>query len=191
MERLEHDIRCSAACTRAIVWALLFSSIAAGLWQPLEKAKSVAAFLKYTSLRVELTRLVEDLETDYCWRDILLPTVGKDKVPAWKISDLAKYECGDLLTWSYETSWFPRGPARPIDLKVVPSHLEEPKKMVDLLAELIRNETLKISGAASYSAKGPIGRWTTLLVKKLEAANKLPPKQKEMWVNTQRLDNLT
>lgn len=191
MERLEHDIRCSTACTRAIVWALLFSAIAAAMWQPLEKAKSVNAFLKYTSLRVELTRLVEDLETDDCWRGKLLPTVGKDKVLALKVSELGKYKCGDEFAWSYETSWLSRKRDRPVDLKILDSHLEEPKKMVDLLTELIQGDILKTSGAASYAAKGPIGRWATLLSKKLETANNLPPRMKEILVSTQSLENLT
>lgn len=160
------------------------------MWRPLERSDAVNAFLKYTSLRIGISRLVEDLEADYCWRNKLLPSVGKGKISTWRLSELAVYVCGSELTWSYETSWFSRKPAPPINLKVVSAKLEEPKKIVDLLAELIQSKALETSGA-TYAAKGPIGRWKILLIHKLEATGQLPPGQKNISVNRKLLEALT
>jgi hypothetical protein len=189
VEQLEHDIRCSTACTRAIVWALIFSAVAAAMWRPLEKSEAVSAFLKYTSLRLEMSELIDDLQVDYCWQTRLIPEVAT-KISRLRLSELAAYICGNALNWTYEQPWFHRS-GRRVDLRVIQNKLEEPNKIIDLLADLIQSKTLEISSTASYAAKGPIGRWKKLLEKRLEAAGQLPPGQRSILVNRKLLESLT
>mgnify|MGYP003395328783 CR=1 len=45
------DIRCSSACSRAAVTALLLSAIAISIIQPINEMKALTALSKYISLR--------------------------------------------------------------------------------------------------------------------------------------------
>jgi hypothetical protein len=63
----EIETRCSAACTRSGVAALLIAVFAVSLVGLLKQEKINQAVSKYYSLRLQLKTAIETLDQDPCW----------------------------------------------------------------------------------------------------------------------------
>lgn len=64
-------IRCSNACTRAGLSALLDVAVTVGMIQPLIREKALDAYVQYANLRLELRDRVETLIHSTCWQGFL------------------------------------------------------------------------------------------------------------------------
>lgn len=67
----EFDFRCSNACTRAGLAALLLSAIAIALLQPIEKTKQLNAVLTYYGNRISMADALNMLKEDKVWNFLL------------------------------------------------------------------------------------------------------------------------
>ena len=68
---LELDIRCSEACTRAGLTALLFSALAMAMLQPFNtEQKSFDALANYLAWRWALKETLDELDADGCWQSL-------------------------------------------------------------------------------------------------------------------------
>lgn len=90
-ERL--NIRCSNACTRAGLTALLLSLL--GLWMipALTKAKELDALLKYVSLRSNLKVMIDELDADSCWQIFTKGKLSQQLSRNWNISRILECRC--------------------------------------------------------------------------------------------------
>lgn len=68
METKESLIRCSNACTRAGLSAMLAVAAALAMLQPLLKAKALDSYLQYANLRFELQDRTRTLKNARCWK---------------------------------------------------------------------------------------------------------------------------
>lgn len=59
--------RCSVSCVRAGYFALVLSALGISLLQPLESVDALDNLVKYTFLRGNLTKKLEDLKASDCW----------------------------------------------------------------------------------------------------------------------------
>ena len=88
---LQLDARCSSSCTRAGLTILLFSALAFAMLSPLEKAKQLEAFGNYVTLRLGLKGILEQLETDPCWKTVV--SREGSEVTSWVLSRLTEIYC--------------------------------------------------------------------------------------------------
>ena len=92
----ELDIRCSDACTRAGLTALLFSALAIALLIPVAKWDPFDALGKYISLRLTLKNVVEDLDNEPCWDMVKSQQPNSQVRDTWRLSQLLEVKC----TWT-------------------------------------------------------------------------------------------
>ena len=90
---LDHDIRCSNSCTRAGITALLLSSLAISLLQPLTEAKALDALRKYVTLRLALGDSLRQLDDDKCWGKLGRGQPEDQNIEEWTLFELKEHRC--------------------------------------------------------------------------------------------------
>ena len=86
-------MRCSAACTRAGLTAILFAAIAIAVLQPLENATARKALRQYVYLRIQLTNALDQLAANPCWMSLSRGKSADQVLKTWDLSTLMGYEC--------------------------------------------------------------------------------------------------
>lgn len=147
----ELDIRCSNACTRAGLTALLFSALAISMLQPLTKQKTFEALGKYIGSRLALQYALDELDADPCWQSLNRSESGASK---WTISRLTEYQCTSK-TKEPETKPEPAAPppnpkvpAPPAGLRVS-FPIEQAAMIANLLTALGDGDLLSLARFAS------------------------------------------
>lgn len=93
MNRLsDYDSRCSIACTRAGLVALLLSAMAIAMLQPLEKTRQLDSVLRYYSMRLRMQDRLDQLNTDPVWSFLKTSTVGENASKEWTLAQLLEYK---------------------------------------------------------------------------------------------------
>lgn len=87
-------MRCSTACTRAGLLALVMSLLALLLIQPLRKEWDIRALGRYVSLRLDLSESLKELDQDPCWKALTMGQDGKN-ANRWPLSKLHDIFCSD------------------------------------------------------------------------------------------------
>lgn len=62
-----HEVRCSSACTRAGITALVLAALAISILQPLSKTRFLDAARQYILLRADMEYALYELDRDECW----------------------------------------------------------------------------------------------------------------------------
>lgn len=91
----EFDIRCSNACTRAGLAALLLSAVAVALLQPLEKTQQLNEVLGYYGNRLAMADALNQLEKDPVWKFLKSSSVGAQAAKTWTLGQLLEYKVLD------------------------------------------------------------------------------------------------
>ena len=86
----ELDNRCSEACIRAGLTALLFAALAFSMLSPLAKQKAFDALGDYILSRLLLKDELDALEADKCWQILNRREIGVSK---WTMARLTDYDC--------------------------------------------------------------------------------------------------
>jgi len=89
----EVDNRCSEACVRAGLTALLFSALAISLIQPLIRQKAFDALEHYIALRLTLTYMLDELDRTECWQELNHSGPGVLAPNKWTITKLVEHKC--------------------------------------------------------------------------------------------------
>jgi len=97
-ERLDAvQVRCSTACVRAALTALLSSAIIFSMIKPLERIKEFQFLDQYYQTRIELNVVIQDLEGDICWSSFTKTEAGIKALEEWPIDKFLEWECTYLL----------------------------------------------------------------------------------------------
>jgi hypothetical protein len=110
----EHDIRCSNACTRAGIAALLLSVVAIAMLQPLDKRKQLDSVVKYVLLRAVLQEDLNKLDTDQVWKFLKSTELGEQATKEWTLAKLLEYKIKDDGSSSFQYLQPSEQNARPV-----------------------------------------------------------------------------
>lgn len=181
------DIRCSSACSRAAVTALLLSAIAISIIQPINEMKALTALREYISLRDMLKIEIEELQTDPCFI-ALNNNIGKEKIKKFSLSKLFDYECSssDLSGMIDDNSKLgpkkmeaalapkissaevsknsrPAIPAPPTDFSAsVIYQIPKIVEVSEIIYELGNHEVIKLARSTSYKFNRDIYQWEVM-----------------------------
>ena len=89
----EFDLRCSSACTRAAITALLLSILSLSLATTFDSAQYADALGTYLYERDNLSQYVNEIQDDKCWQSI---PEGEDTPlykSGWSMMQLLNYQC--------------------------------------------------------------------------------------------------
>lgn len=89
------DIRCSNACTRSGLAALLLSAVAFALLQPLQKTEQLQEAAHYVAKRVIMTDMLALLETDPVWEFLKSSPLGSEASEKWTLAQLLGFKVED------------------------------------------------------------------------------------------------
>ncbi len=173
-----YDIRCSNACTRAGLAALVFSAIALLMLQPLQKTRELDALVRYGSSRLALKNAVDRLEEDSAWKYLKHSKPWQKASKDWTLEQFLAY------TGPLEPSGFrrpePKDSVTPSRTQPVPqsSHvLKAPAPVIELhlersimpiwamaqaLQELGDGDVLTLARTYSGEANQSIDAWADL-----------------------------
>lgn len=151
------DIRCSNACTRAGIAILLFTTIAILMLHTMTKAKEFDALGKYASLRLQLKQVIEDLQAEPCWIDLMASDLGNQVLTEWNVSSLMNHKC--------DSSVKPKNDSPELrshgGLRIIYS-LWEADTIADVLCELGDGKLLTDARAYSFRHSQSILRWENM-----------------------------
>lgn len=192
------DIRCSSACARAAITALILSAIALSMIQPIKELLALNALVKYTFLREQLRIELDELENDFNWKSLQDSKFGIQAVMEWSIAKLLEYECKDPPTEPKEKSTTetpdinqtklkekkpiisipddvpPSAPSVPKGFGVV-RRLYNIRKISSILFELGNLEMIRLARSASYMSNIQIYNWELLRYRILQENTGLIP----------------
>lgn len=140
-EKIEAIVRCSIACTRSGLVALILSFLALALTPFLDKQKQLDALGDYFAYRVNLFHHLQELPKERCWKALVNSSTGRD-VLLWPLQKLEDIYCSDakghvgyeIVPGPHEKSepgsqiftWdLAQGPLRPGDPPLPPVHLRK------------------------------------------------------------------
>jgi hypothetical protein len=89
----ELDIRCSDACTRAGLTALLVSALAFSMLPILTHREALDALGKYMALRLTLKITLDDLDGEPCWEELKSQQPSGQAPNTWRLSQLIEVKC--------------------------------------------------------------------------------------------------
>jgi hypothetical protein len=89
----ELDIRCSDACTRAGLTALLISALAFSMLPFLARREALDALGKYIGLRLSLMSILDNLDSEPCWEELKSKQPSGQAPDTWRLSQLIEVEC--------------------------------------------------------------------------------------------------
>lgn len=201
------DIRCSSACSRAAVTALLLSAIAISIIQPINEMKALTALSKYISLRDMLKIEIEELQTDPCFIS-LNNNIGKEKIKKFSLSKLLDYKCSSsdlsgkidgnskLGSEKKEAAFAPKTSSTVVSKKApqAPSSLsliyQIPKvvEISEIIYELGNHEVIKLARSTSYKFNRDIYQWEVLRYRMLNNNMRLIPADNQKSIELQTED---
>ena len=180
----DSNLRCSQACTRAGLIALILSMVALTLLQPLKRERWVEALGKYINHRIQLKEGLEELENDDCWKVFKANENGKTAVsfPILKFRNIfcsyagtkTKFEIvdnppslldpyGGILRFNpgKRKSLGEKGPPPPENLRIL-TPLTAGRKIITAITVLDDNKVLRLARGASNEVNFSIYRWEEL-----------------------------
>jgi hypothetical protein len=98
---MDHDLRCSNACTRAGIAILLLSAVSFAMVRPLERSQLLDSAARYVSARVRLAEEFPRLEDDIAWRALTATSEASQARNDWSLAKLLDYRSKERLQPQY------------------------------------------------------------------------------------------